>query len=155
MFEIPNWLQKIFKEEKFSCPSCGIRFNISGVVSIGIKNVDHKKKGGRTMLWVEYLCKECGQRVGYEIQDMDLRELSDSILAEDMQASATESISSPKTNKFKKSKNKVKSKITQVEVKQMKKFLDESKTFDEFLDMIGSNDEDLSGKFKIGPEDVN
>lgn len=169
MFEVPNWLQRKFKDERFSCPSCGVIFNASGVISVGIRNVDHKKGGNRTMLWVEYLCKKCGQKVGYEICDMSLQKLSDCILSEDIASSIDafdaidESIleecdsKQQKFNKPKKSQKKktiVKSRITQTEVKQMKKILNESETFDQFLDMIGEESTDLNGKFKIGPENV-
>lgn len=156
MFEIPAWLQQIFDRERFSCPSCGVKFNVEGLVSVGIRNIDHNNGGNRTKLWVEYYCKKCGQKVGYEIEDMDLRKLADLVLSEEVASIVEELPTEQRKSRVRKQRKKtvVKSKITQGEIKQMKKKLDEFNSFSQFLDMIGETPIDLSGKFKIGSEDV-
>lgn len=140
MLEFPNWLLVLFERERFSCPACAADFDPGNITVVGIKNVDHKDGGSREMLYVEYFCRKCCHRIGYDICNMNLREFGNTISNEDTQHNQANSEIKGQgiVDKFKKSnksamKERSRSKITIEEKRQVIRSMDECDTWYDWL----------------------
>lgn len=142
MLQIPDWLRETFDKGRFDCPACDHAFNPEHVTVIGIKNVDYKKNGNRTMLYIEYMCPQCKQKVSYEIQDMTLEEFA-AVVLDGLQEDVSQGLrkiesKKPTVVKNNKKCGKDKSKITLTEQKSLMKMLDDSDSWLDFLIKIGA-----------------
>ena len=150
MLDLPNWLLTIFERERFSCPACAGDFDPTNITVVGIKNIDHKTSGNKEMLYIEYLCKKCGHRIGYEICNMNLRELGNTLNSEENQTSTEIKIQNPHPDEFKKSlKERSKSKISTEEKRQAIQSMKECDTFHDWLVRINAPINEMGKSFHM------
>ena len=144
MLEIPEWLKLVLERDNYTCPSCFIQADPAGVISIGIINADHKEKGNRTMLYTDYICVRCGQKVYFQIDDMTLEELGTTITT-GIYHKPIAPVNPDDANIFKKTETPVthndmakmpsKSKITAAEQKSIVKALDDVDMWHNWISM--------------------
>lgn len=174
---IPPWLTSYFNREKWAC-KCKGAFETSGVAVFGVKDVKFSKsKPAQDMLYLEYICPKCGQKMSFEILKMDLKEFGVAILdgldrikepekkeefepevPEDVENDAVEEPKKPKPKERKKLTDK--SKISAEERRSVREMLDSSPNFIDFLKKIGAPIDDAtenknpsSENFHVGGEE--
>lgn len=134
--EVPDFIKK--SVENVNCPHCQVKMKEKYVTGIGIKN--SVKYENKTVLFFEYSCNSCKNKVFVEL---DFMSLEDFVLTMINEYSEDKDEKESETVKTKKTKINVKSKISDDEVAKMMNILDKSKNWDEILHGIGLTDEDI------------
>lgn len=145
MKDIPNWIKKILDNETLTCGRCDKLFNCVELISIGIQKSN--KNSNKEVLFVGFICKECGEMTIFELQEMSLLDLSFEIL-EEQADNGQEKDDTNNRNKNKIEVKRTKSKITIKEIKRDVDFLQNIKNHDEFLIALGYTPEEIE-KFNI------
>ena len=154
MFRIPKWLQKSFKVNDYSCPTCSAEFDSDEIILIGIKNAAWKEGKSKEMLFIERVCGGCKKKIGYQIYDLTLEDFAMAVLQgiveddveeqdaaedEEMRRAIEEEVSKLKfnTDPMKKAKAKLESKISLAEQKRAVEMLNDAESWADWLIQIG------------------
>ena len=158
MLNIPSWLSAKFKKDNFSCPKCHKDLEERYVSIIGVKADDSSPSKAR--LFVQYDCPHCQNSVGFSIADMDLEELSISILQDIAEQNGGNPMSkysnNPKPTDNPNShghKPMPKSKISAEELRLAIEKLNTIETWEEMLAFVGVVDTGNKKQFKIEGND--
>lgn len=138
MKDLPDWLAKLAK--KYECPRCHLPIDIEKIVGLGVKQ-SYKDKN-REVIFFEYLCDKCDDMYVFEIDFADMKDflpkLLDEVVSEDSIDDIKEMLDRGNFNR------KTVSKISDREIKYMKKFLSSSKNFEEFMIEIGLTQDQIN-----------
>ena len=138
MKEVPKWVSDIIETTNLLCAKCQNPFNVNNLISIGIQEsslVPHDD-----VLCFGMSCKKCNEIIIFEIKEMNLIEFAFGVIEKE---------TDPKENTLrapdrKKSFVARKSKITQKEVNDHVKFLNNIKTHEDLLVAMGISPEDIN-----------
>jgi len=157
MLNTPKWIINCLQSDGFCCPHCKTRFNPNDIKACGIRLSFRNEK--KHVVYVEYHCSECEkQPTLLELYDMEFEEFAYSVFddeSHDTEGSGyIEKFSSDAKKGKKERPNKIPrktraSKISNKEVKDMKKILNQSDSHYDFLMALGMSPEDLTEYDKI------
>jgi transcription elongation factor Elf1 len=77
---IPNWIIDALLSKNFKCHECQKIFIVKDLRALGIREsyMDAKKE----FFFIELKCKACGKATSFEMQEMDIIQLSEEVVAE-------------------------------------------------------------------------
>ncbi len=166
---IPRWFSEHARKQNIVCDKCKDNFNEGSIIFFGIKNVNFNKfTPARDMLYCEYICPSCKQKVSYTFFDMTLDQFAVALLDENQKAEQDEE--EPQTQEIEKpniesvspkpAMKKNKSKISSAEQKAALKMLDSSISWSDWLGKIGAPTEEViedpkNNNFRLEKEEDN
>jgi len=148
MLEFPKWFNEMLPD--LSCPSCKKGVKESDITGEGIRKC--MNNSDQTAFFIEYCCSKCGKSITMELNKMTLEEFTMELLnifTEDIDAlDELEEIPDPSDNfldevQYDKEKEEIVSKMTQLEVDNVKRVIRESASHHDFMMQIGITDDDL------------
>ena len=147
MEEIPAWIIKVVEIEELGCRTCGKRFTVDNLMSIGIQ--ESSKPPHKDTLCIGLFCSKCKELIIFELKEMSLLHFAFDILEQETDNPIRKKNSGkrhfPVSNKKERPKRKKvrRSKITLKELKESVKFLKEVETHEEFMLAMGMSLEEL------------
>jgi len=150
MEHIPPWILAALKKEKLRCHKCNNLFTYNHLKALGIR--DSFKNVNEQSLFIELICSKCKEMTLFELQEMNLLDLSAEIIdgigtEEDIKeikeglASMSDSDDIKKEKIFPKKKKR--SKITLKEINDHRRFLNGCKTHEEVMIAMGISPEEI------------
>lgn len=140
MIPLPSWMKDGFKNS--ACPYCHAPCKASGVYGVGIRE-ENTPQGTIKTFCYEYKCVDCNKRsvftgfpTSYEEYISDLIEIAE-VSGED-----------PKEEM-----RNEKSEMTDKEVKQLYKMMNDTEYYEDFLDKLGILDQYPEFRFKKGTDE--
>jgi len=146
MKKVPEWLASLAKD--YECPKCNLPINIDRIISLGVKESHKYKK--REVVFFEYFCDNCQDACIFELDFTDsedfIPKMVDSLFEKQDDEQIDEQIDEMVDEYYGRNKEKMKEKrsgITDIEIKNMKKFLSNCKNWEAFLKEIGLTTEQI------------
>lgn len=161
MKNIPEWIIKVVETDKLHCNKCSKVLGVDDLTSLGIQESAVSPHNDK--LCVGLSCPKCKDITIFELKEMSLIEFAFEILDKE-----TEAKKEPESNKEKRDvlrelasdrpqrRKSVQrqSKITKKEVNEVVKFLNDTKTHEDFLVAMGMSPEQISKyNYKKGEEE--
>ena len=156
MQEVPNWIFKVIEMEKLKCRECKSLFTSKNLMSISIQ--ESSQPPHKDFLCIGLFCRDCRELMIFELKEMSLVDFAFDIVDQEtsnkIKKKDDEEVPAILNNSKKKigKKRRKRSRITNKEVNEIKKFLKpKDLTHDEFLIAMGmSPDEIEKYNFKAG-----
>ena len=127
MIEIPKWILK--RLDSWPCQECSSMFSVTGLIGISIRYVEQKEK---TCLFIEYICPKCQVQFTIEIIPMTVEEFVGEMMNEYISGGEKKAVKNTKRKK-----RQAKSKITDEEILEGKRIMEESDSFMDVLVQFG------------------
>lgn len=149
MKHIPHWVIDALMSKKFKCHNCKIAFTSKNLTALGIR--DSFGEQDKETFFMELICKQCSKSTFFEMQEMNIVELSKEVIRElsvsfeeteeiNMLPDKEEMVHEGKPS-LKKSKN---SKITLKDIRESVKVLSpKDLKHESFLEMLGMPPEEI------------
>lgn len=151
---VPHWVIDALMSKKFKCHHCQKVFTHKNVRALGVR--DNVGEPNKESFFIELACPTCQKVTFFEMQDMNIIELSEEIISEieadEEELEELDMFQDNKINKKKPSKKnkenipekKEMSKITLKDVREAKKILKpKDLKHDSFLEMLGMSPEEI------------
>ncbi len=150
MLDTPKWIVDLLQNDNFACPHCKAQFKAEYVKACGVRL--SFRDSSKQVLYVEYHCGDCKQQPTLlELYDLTFDEFAFMVLedTDDKEMEALREKSdhirkahsgdSKRARKKKKHplSRKNKSRISQKDVDDVRKFLNRCKFHQDFLDVLG------------------
>jgi hypothetical protein len=144
MQEVPKWVYKLIDVEDLKCRQCKKEFKSDNLMSISIQ--ESSQPPHKDFLCIGLFCPNCKELMIFELKEMSLVDFAFDIVDQETSNNIKKTKNdkpafSKKSSKSCKKRNK--SKITIKEVNEMKKFLKQDLTHDQFLIAMGMSPSDI------------
>jgi len=126
--------------KKYECPRCHTPIDIDKIVGVGVK--ESYKIKGKDVIFFEYLCKNCDDMYVFELDFADMGNFLPKLLGE-MKSGENEDVDDI-DNLNVNNLVRIKSKISNKEIKDVKKFLSSCRDFEDFMAEIGITKEQIN-----------
>lgn len=77
---VPHWVIDAIMSKRFKCHDCKKSFATNNVKGLGVR--ESRASIGKEVFFAEFSCTSCGKATFFELQEMNIIELSDKIMKE-------------------------------------------------------------------------
>jgi hypothetical protein len=151
MIDLPTWLIEYMKKERCPNPDCKGEMDADFIFACGIR--ESSKHQQVTVCWIEYFCILCEKSFHMEIRPYSMVELAEDVFRKQHRKDLPKDLSKkvvPPAETIEADGNVCK--ITDEEVIEAKKIINESESFYQMMISFGITDEDIADYESLGKE---